>query len=436
MEVTGPSFGPSGESARNSTVSNAQTRASALVSQIAKYRLFIFLFIASLLGFQVLKLASNIPSDLNGSGNFPPFYRTGLMLKAGERHNLFSYDAQRQFELQLFPEHASWNPDPHNQMTHKPVFLYFYHPPYQAIFLWPFAFFSYRTALWVWMLAGIAALLYSAWVLRSHFPEVRRLSGVAIPLIFLAFWPVAQALPEGQDSLFLFALVALAFHQFCEKKDFSAGAILGLALFKFQFIIPIVAILFFRRRYKLVLGAAIVGVAAVLASWALIGNSGMLDYWQMLRFHGPDAGFRMPNIRGLMEAIMGGYAPVSTIIISLLVVAWAALARIRDRADEFCAAVVATILVSYHMHDYDMTMLLLPVMVLFERAARQRNWADVVLPGIFYFAFIQPILARLEMWYLYAIPTFGLLYVFTRPRHTQQEDMDLVPEASSALARE
>ena len=432
MEIAGPSPRPSNAPLPSTEPTVARSRPDGL-SQIKKYRPFIYLFVSLLFVFQILKLASNLPSDLAGSGNFPPFYRTGVMLRAGERHNLFNYDAQRRFELRMFPSHASWVADPHYQGTHTSVFLYFYHPPYQAIFLWPFAFFSYRMALYLWMIAGIGALLLSAPVLRSYFPEVRRLSGVAIPLIFLAFWPVAQALPEGQDSLFLFALVALAFHQFVEKKDYSAGAILGLAFFKFQFIIPILAILFFRRRYKVALGAAAVGVAVVIASWALIGNTGMLDYWQMLRFHGPDAGFRMPNIRGLMEAITGGYAPVSTIVVSLLAVVWAALGRVRNRADEFCAAIAATILVSYHMHDYDMVLLLLPVMVLFERAARERNWAGVILPGIFYFAFLQPVLARLQMWYLYALPVAAMLFVFSRGG-VRQTATNLAPESEAALA--
>src|SRR5262249_10240680 len=143
--------------------------------------------------FAALKLYSNLPPDLRGDGNFAPFYWAGMIVKDGARHSLYSFDKQREMAFGLFPKQAnSWK-----------IFIYFYHPPYQALFLVPFAYLPYRPALILWMLCGIGAVLLSAHLLKPLFPEIRRLTGVPLALIFLAFWPIVQALPYGQDSMFV-----------------------------------------------------------------------------------------------------------------------------------------------------------------------------------------------------------------------------------------
>jgi len=235
----------------------------------------IFLVLACLFIFQALKLASNLPADLLGSGNYSPFYRIAVMLRAGERHNLYHPAHQRDWAARVLPNDPKVRGD----------YLYFYHLPYQALFVLPFGFFSYRVSLVLWMIAGVVAMIWCAYALRWDFPALRKFSGVPVALIFLAFWPVAETLPEGQDTLFLVALLAFSFHEFVHHRDYSSGALLGLGLFKFQYTIPIAAILLFRRRPKFVLGAAGTGVLALLLSWAVAGTSGMRQFVYVLLHH-------------------------------------------------------------------------------------------------------------------------------------------------------
>ena len=365
--------------------------------------------LACLFIFQILKIASNLPADLRGAGNYSPFYRTAVMLKAGERASLYDPTLQREWAARVLP----------NDPGSRGDYLYFYHLPYQALFLLPFGFFSYRVSLVVWMLVGVGAMLWSGYVVRADFPELRRFSGVPVVLFFLAFWAVAEALPEGQDTLFLFALLVFSFHEFIHKRDYSSGALLGLGLFKFQYTIPMAVILLCRRRPKFVAGAAATGIAVLLVSWAVVGTAGMREFVYVLMHHNllpqanPESGW--PNIRGLVEAFTRSYSPIVTAIVSIALIAWCALGKARESADEFSIALTAGVLVSYHMHEYDLVLLLLPTLVLLERAIRERRWVLAFFPLLLFFAPLEPVLRRLELWYLYAIPALAMIYFLRGP---------------------
>jgi Glycosyltransferase family 87 len=371
----------------------------------APYRRQTWIILSVLFLFAALKLYANLPPDLRGDGNFPPFYSAGVIVKEGGRHSLYAFDEQRAVETRLFPAQAArWK-----------AFVYFYHPAYQAVFMLPFAYLPYRSALFLWMFLGIGAVLVSAWLLNPLFPEIRRLTGVPLGLIFLAFWPVVEALPYGQDSMFVLLFLALGFRLYCDRKDFASGAVLSCALFKFQYIIPTVGMLFLRRRFKLLAGAVLVGVLVVLACWAVTGTSGVVDYWHMLRHHPDETEWEMVDLRGFIDCVRGVYSPVLTLVVSALVTLWAFLAKPGNRPQEFCAALLVSTLVSFHMHMYDMVVLLIPVMVVLERAARTRSRADAILAGVLFCAPLEPLTARLKLEYLWCVPILALLVAVTWP---------------------
>jgi Glycosyltransferase family 87 len=387
----------------------------------APYRRHTSIILGVLFLFAALKLYANLPPDLTGDGNFPPFYSSGVILKEGARRSLYAFEEQRAVETRLFPKQAArWK-----------AFVYFYHPAYQAVFMLPFAYLPYRPALFLWMFLGIGAVLVSAWLLNPLFPEIRRLTGVPLGLIFLAFWPVVEALPYGQDSMFVLLFLALGFRLYCDRKDFASGAALSCALFKFQYIIPTVGMLFLRRRFKLLAGAVLVGILVVLACWAVTGTSGVVDYWNMLRHHPNETEWEMVDLRGFIDCLRGTYSPVLTLVASALVTLWAFLAKPGNRAQEFCAALLVSTLVSFHMHMYDMVVLLIPVMVVLERAARNRSWADAILAGIFFCAPFEPLTARLKLEYLWCLPILALFIAVTWPTRKPAEAPSMAIESAT-----
>lgn len=83
------------------------------------------------------------------------------------------------------------------------------------------------------------------------------------------------------------------------------------------------------------------------------------------------------------------------------------------------------------MHEYDLVLLLLPTIVLLERAIRERSWLLALFPLLLFFAPLEPLLRRLELWYVYAIPAIAMIYLF-RPRtsSTSIAPAEVQPRAS------
>jgi hypothetical protein len=92
------------------------------------------------------------------------------------------------------------------------------------------------------------------------------------------FSPVAMALIEGQDSLVLLALFAAAIAAEYAHKDLKASVLVGLAPFKFQYAIAVVALFLIWKRWRFLTGFAISASAVVSLSVWLTCFSGSVSY--------------------------------------------------------------------------------------------------------------------------------------------------------------
>src|SRR5438045_1840347 len=127
---------------------------------------------------------------------------------------------------------------------------------YQAVVMVPFSLFRYRTAylLFLALNLGLLALCFS--LLRPHMRNLSAAWSWLPPAMLFTFLPVNVALMQGQDSILLLALLAAAFVALHAGREFAAGALVGLGLFKLQIVIPI-AILFFAWRRRRCFGFAL-----------------------------------------------------------------------------------------------------------------------------------------------------------------------------------
>jgi hypothetical protein len=374
---------------------------SAYASLVRKLALILLLCAAA-------ALVKTVPQALAGRGDFPSFYRAAVMLSHGAGRDLYSTRAQDQFESQILP-----GKDP------RLLPQYFYHPPFEALFLLPLALLPYRAAFFAWTLTGLVAVAVSARVLAGRFPNLERFSMTPLWLIFLGFYPVAVAILQGQDSLFLFAAVVVSFHEFCEKREISSGAALALGLIKFQYVIPAAAIVVLHRRPKFLVGFA--AGAAVLSgiSWGVVGTSGLAGYWHILWNRLPEFAWAMPNIRGLVESLGGSRA--ITIALSAFLATWSVLSKPQNEIEEFSLAMLAGALLSYHMFVYDMPILLLAILSAIDKAVETDGLRRAALPLIFFVMPVYTVLLDLKLYYLLALPLAALLvlpggrFAFARP---------------------
>jgi len=178
-----------------------------------------------------------------------------------------------------------------------------------------------------------------------------------------------------------------AFRYLNRGRDFAAGFLIGLGLFKFQLIVPVAVLFFLWRRWRFLGGFSLAGIAAVAVSVSLTGFSQAWAYVHLLQSMRIRAGSAerlknslepnaMPNLRGFLFGLFNGHLPnfwlqFLTISLSCALLLWIARsASRRTTTDLLLIAIVASTLASYHMIIQDMTILLLPIVVAMDRCIR------------------------------------------------------------------
>jgi hypothetical protein len=330
-------------------------------------------------------------------------FMTGVdMVRSGHGHQLYHFDAQEKAQTNLYPE------------THTSGLLPFNHLAYELLFYWPVSALSYRTALIVWAVANLGLLFLIAWLLAPYGQTVIRMTGLPLGPFFLAFYPVMYMFGEGQDSLIFLLLLTLSLRAMDSDRSFLAGFLLALACFKFHLALLIAFfVLFLARKWRGV-GGFIVGAVLVAGiSLAIVGPEIVHDYPAMLRQQEVMTpwGFVpwfMPNLRGLLAWALapkldaGTILPIVFMISAIvgIVSTWAVLRRSRTsslddgvrhkKIDEsllYAFAVLTTLLISYHLHMQDLTLALLPMLILVERVLRERRnptpiWTAILISSI------------------------------------------------------
>jgi Glycosyltransferase family 87 len=310
-----------------------------------------------------------------GYPDFTIFYTAGKMLRQGLGHRL--YDSALQYEVQqTFAAGVRIRKGP----------LPFNHPPVEALIFEPLASLDYPAAYLVWSGINLAILGFLPFLLRRHIPVLAQCPAFVWVLMFLGFFPVLVALLQGQDVILLLLLNALAFAALKRNADTLAGCWLGLSVFKFQLIIPLVLILLCWRRTKVLQSFVVIAAGLTAMSVAITGWAGALRYpgfvLHVEKFMERDRiAVDMPNLRGLLEgwSFARGFpgAHVITIAFSIGLLVWV-IVKGRGRTPSsqrferdfdldfdlrFSVAMVTAVLVSYHAFPYDLILLVIPLLL-------------------------------------------------------------------------
>lgn len=315
---------------------------------------------------QTVALTVGVPAALNGRAGFRSLYTAGYMVRAHQAHNLYDYETSDRFQRDL--------------VSRDDVTVVLDSPAYEALLFVPFAFLKYRAAYIAFFATNLALLGLSIWTLRPFLEKLEEVWRWLPAAVFLCFFPVAAALIQGQDSIVLLTLMLASAVSFYRGRDVGAGIFLGLTLFKFQFAIPIALLFLFWRRWRIVAGFSVTGVALAAVSLSLAGIGGLRACTPDLLWGLPlsAAGWpnveitasTMPNLRCLFHTLAGssispGKGELATAGCSILLIAWVA-----TRTANFALALLATLLVSAHGMIYDAVLLVTPLaMVLDARLA-------------------------------------------------------------------
>jgi hypothetical protein len=308
-------------------------------------------------------------SILQGYGDFASFYTAGRIVQSGQSPRL--YDPALQWKVQQ--EFASTV-----KIRRGP--LPYVRPPFEALLFLPLAYLTYPTACVVWIALKTVLFLAIPFLL----PREDHKGGEAISAhawegpLCLAFFPVAFDLLQGQDSVLLLLIMVFALRLLLRGADLQCGVVLALGLFKFHFIIPLIAIFVLRKKSGLVLGFLATASFLFVVSLMMVHRAGILAYprylWGLNQVSalGMVKPQSMPNVRGLLTMLLGNGPPPplahwflgGIAVVGVIVAArsWRGSDR-RSISAAFCFSIVVMLATSYYAYSYDLTLLLLPLLL-------------------------------------------------------------------------
>jgi hypothetical protein len=346
---------------------------------------------------------------LQGHVDFRQLYTAGYMARTGHGRELHDFDATEKFQNVVVGPAVGALP--------------FNHLAYEALLYTPFSLLPYRAAYVAFFVANLAVLAGAFLTLRPYLEPLLEVWILLPAALFVCFLPVTFALIEGQDSIILLALMICATSAFDHDDDLSAGAFVGLTLFKFQYGLPIALLFLVWRRWRFLAGFAATAAAVTAISLWLTGWDGFLAYLYSLaemssRFSpafGVHYGIRpdlMPNLRGFAHAVGHGATPatgVITAISSAIVLIWTA-----TRRPSVPLALLAAILVSYHHLITDTTMMILPagLALVSAMSPNSKNATLVAALAATVLLAPAPLLLANVRFYLLPIPMLALLFAW------------------------
>ncbi len=337
-----------------------------------------------LIGFNLVTfvLVQRANSNLE-KGDFKMFYSAAIALRSGHIEDLYNHDYYVQSQRQLVPS-----------LPLKDVKVYT-HPPYELVIFWPLSYLSYKAACYCWI--GINLLLA---VLCG-----RLLAGYTA---VLGLFPLLVALLEQQDSILALLIVISCWFALRKGRDERAGLLLGLALFRFQFVLPFALVLLFWKP-RLLKGFALSATLVAALSLAMVGPAGLRSYVHYMSAMARDSsavvvqhGYIVdprtnPTLRGLVYELAGRLQraspasgrllPAAVVLLEVLCLAfaWRFMRTEAPPEEKFAFAVLVGLMLSFYLLTHDLVLLALPFVLLRGRPARWALTPFYVAPLVYLF---------------------------------------------------
>ncbi|MGB1928201.1 MAG: glycosyltransferase family 87 protein [Mariniblastus sp.] len=253
------------------------------------------------------------------------------------------------------------------------------YPPFYYSLLRPLAGLEYPTASKLWLVLSAVAFSIVGWLVYRFYPASRDYIFAYI-LAAVLFAPFLNSLVMGQKSVFLLLILLGAYLLLRCQRPFIAGLVFGLIAFKPHLGLVIGLAMLAKRQWSFAAGAVSVVGAFVTYSCLFQGElwgdylhvvSQMDNYLQTHGYQLEDAHSLWGAVTLAFHSQPLWFSKLSTVVLSLLVVCllWRAIGEtVALNSDafarQFSAMIIATVLLSPHFYGYDLTILLLPFLLI------------------------------------------------------------------------
>ena len=332
------------------------------------------------------------------SEDFMILYNGGKFANAGRALDAYDYG-------QMVASIKAQIGEPPPDLSTTPQFattwpIYLYSPPVTVVF-GLLARLPYWYALALWLAAGFAAMLFAIYLLRRALPSLQSYPYWVVACLMLGFWPLNIVFTNGQNSAFTFLVYVAAFYltrpsqvgdlalgvpggRYPVARDLLPGLIASaLALQKPQLLLGLLLVWLLTWRWRALLGLA-GGVIAAYALTLLVLPPATFGAWlgNLLAFSAAGMSAPIPDtdvtVRTLLRETLpfaGGVANVlyycyfalSLVGIALAVrrLNHAPLDPTRRHIWLYILAALFSVATPNYLLIYDLTLLLLPMLLLF-----------------------------------------------------------------------
>ncbi len=316
---------------------------------------------------------------LAGKIDLRSFYAAGTIVRTGHAASLYEYDYENKVQNEV--------------VSRRDAALPFLYPPFAALPFVPLSLLSYRVAFFALLMINGVLLFLAARVLQPCL-GAHALSSVKLTALFACLFCVAITFMQGQVSIALVLLFSSCLRLLFSGRKFFAGVVLSLALIKFQLALPIVMLFLLWRQWPVIKGFVTGAMGLGILSLAIVGSQACLSYVRGITAVAAATSSNplaakarfgmfptdMPNLHGLTFVLSHGahWGQLLNLVLSGLVLVYASRQK-----ESLPLAMMAAMLVSYHMQPHDLSLLVIPLSLLW--SDRKNNlstgigWADAPL---------------------------------------------------------
>jgi len=336
--------------------------------------------------------------DRNGNlkgTDFLHFYTLGLIAREHRGPELYDMKVQAELAAAHVPQAAG--------IQYLPLY-----PPQTSMLFAPLAHLSYLHALAVWWI--VCAILYFLccyWTWRTC-PNLRT-HPVTVAILSAAFPAFFHLFAWGQTSALALACFTGAYLSLRRKREFVAGIALGCLAFKPQLAFAAAVIFIAAGAGKVVLGAALSGLAQFLAGVLYYGSQVFHEWLWMLANLRSALPFLEPKIYqthslrtfwSMLVPIPGLafvlYVVSATLLLGITILLWrrpSTPLRVR-----FSLLLFATVLISPHLTVYDLVILAPALLLLADWLIGSRSHGTGNLAAALYCVYMLPLAGPLAKW--------------------------------------
>ena len=295
-------------------------------------------------------------------GDFPAFYSAGTIVAEGNIDGLYEPAVQAAAQIDL--------------LGGEDGFIMYPYAPYVAGAYSAFSGLPYRTAYVIHTALMVAALVGALILIRPMISVLDRWFSLILGAAATAY-PIFVGTSGGQNTALTLLLLAAIWRALAEDHEEWAGVAVALLLFRPQYALPMLGLLFLGRHWRAV-GTACIGATIVYAINAAMAGPGWISTWingvrPLLKADAEVNAVNEIAPVGFLHAVLGADSTMAMIVggaISVgigLALSWLWGKQRLDLDSRFAVTAAGLMLLGFHTIYYDSSLALFAVLIMLDR---------------------------------------------------------------------